>query len=152
MSHRASYLTHSQEARDQIDWNPEYSRRGRGFATYAAIRQMGKRGIAELIERTCAHARTLVAKIGGLPGAEVLWEPTINQGLVRFLSPKSGAEDSDHDQHTEDVVAEIRAAGEAFFGTTTWRGKRCMRVSVCNWQTTDADVERAARSVAEVLD
>ena len=152
MSHRASYLTHSQEARDQIDWNPEYSRRGRGFATYAAIRQMGKQGIADLIERTSAHARTLVTKIGGLPGAEVLWEPTINQGLVRFLSPRPGAGDSDHDQHTEDVVAAIRAAGEAFFGTTTWRGKRCMRVSVCNWQTNDEDVERAVRSVTEVLD
>ena len=152
MSHRASYLTHSEEARDQIDWNPEYSRRGRGFATYAAIRQMGRNGIADLIERTCAHARALVDKIGVLPGAEVLWEPSINQGLVRFLSPKPGADDSDHDQHTEEVVAAIREAGEAFFGTTTWRGKRCMRVSVCNWQTNDADVERAVRSVAEVLE
>ncbi|MDB4772466.1 MAG: aminotransferase class V-fold PLP-dependent enzyme [Verrucomicrobiales bacterium] len=152
MSHRASYLTHSQEARDQIDWNPEYSRRGRGFATYAAIRQMGKNGIADLIERTCGHARSLVNQIGVLSGAEVLWEPSINQGLVRFRSPKPGATDSDHDQHTEEVAAAVRKAGEAFFQTTTWRGHRCMRVSVCNWQTNDSDVERAVRSVADCLE
>ena len=64
MSHRASYLTHADEARDQIDWNPEWSRRGRGFATYAALRQLGSDGIANLIQRTCRHAHTLFTRIG----------------------------------------------------------------------------------------
>src|SRR6185369_12076846 len=85
MSYRAAYLTHDEDARDQMDWNPEWSRRSRGFSTYAALRQLGRQGIAELIERCCRHAHALVMGIGSLPGAEVLWEPTINQGLVRFL-------------------------------------------------------------------
>ena len=86
MSHRAPYLTHDTEARDQMDWNPEWSRRARGFPTYAALRQLGKNGIAALVERCCKHAHDLVMEIGRLPGAEVLWEPTINQGLVGFTS------------------------------------------------------------------
>lgn len=151
MSHRASYLTHAEDARDQIDWNPEWSRRGRGVATYAAIRQLGKQGIAELIERTCRHAHALVTRIGALPGAEMVWEPQINQGLVRFLDPKPGATDADHDRRTDSVIAKILESGEAFFGGNTWQGKRCMRVSVCNWQTNSADVERAVGAVQHAL-
>jgi glutamate/tyrosine decarboxylase-like PLP-dependent enzyme len=151
-SHRASYLTHAEEARDQIDWNPEWSRRGRGVATYAALRQLGRAGVADLVERTCRHARALVTCIGQLPGAEMVWEPQINQGLVRYLDLKPGATEADHDRRTDAVIGAILATGEAFFGGTTWRGKRCMRVSVCNWQTSDSDVERAVMAVKEVLE
>jgi glutamate/tyrosine decarboxylase-like PLP-dependent enzyme len=151
MSHRASYLTHDDVARDQIDWNPEWSRRGRGVATYAAIRQLGKQGVAELIERTCQHAHRLVTRIGALPGAELVWEPQINQGLVRFLKARPDASDADHDRRTDSVIANVLESGEAFFTGTTWQGKRCMRVSVCNWQTNDVDVERAVNAVQLAL-
>ncbi len=151
MSYRASYLTHTEEARDQIDWTPEWSRRGRGVATYAALRQLGRQGIADLVERTCRHARTLVTRIGALPGAEMVWEPQINQGLVRFLDLNPQATAADHDRRTEAVIAAILKTGEAFLGGTTWRGQRCMRVSVCNWQTNERDVDRAVAAVAEVL-
>jgi glutamate/tyrosine decarboxylase-like PLP-dependent enzyme len=80
-SHRANYMMHVGDARDQIDWNPEWSRRGRGVATYAAIRQLGRRGLAELVDRTCRHAQALVTRLGTLPGAEMVWEPRINQGF-----------------------------------------------------------------------
>jgi len=150
-SHRTSYRVHVGDARDQIDWNPEWSRRGRGVATYAALRELGRSGIAELIDRTCAYAYALVIRIGGLPGAEVVWEPTINQGLVRFIDPKPGATDRDHDRRTDEIISRIVATGEAFFGGTTWRGKRCMRVSVCNWQTNEADVERATHAARQAL-
>ena len=86
-----------------------------------------------------------------LPGAEVVWTPTINQGLVRFPSPKPGAAAVDHDARSDEVIARIVESGEAFFGGTTWRGARCMGVSVCNWQTSDADVERAVAAVERVL-
>jgi glutamate/tyrosine decarboxylase-like PLP-dependent enzyme len=152
MSHRAAYLTHDAEARDQIDWNPEWSRRARGFPTYAALRQLGRRGIADLVERCCAHAHSLVTEIGRLPGTHVLWEPVINQGLVRFLSNDPQATEDDHDRRTDEVIAAIDAAGEAFFGGTTWRGRRAMRVNVCNWRTTEADVRRAVRSIEKVLE
>ena len=151
VSHRAAYLTHDVGARDQIDWTLEWSRRGRGFATYAALRQLGKAGVAELIDRTCAHAHALVTGIGALPGAEVVWVPTINQGLVRFLHRSAEAEETDHDGFTETVMAEILASGQAFFTGTTWHGRRAMRVSVCNWQSSEEDVAEVISGVAEAL-
>jgi hypothetical protein len=81
----------------------------------------------------------------------MVWEPTINQGLVRFLDPRLEATREDHDRKTDEVIGQIVATGEAFFGGATWRGKRCMRVSVCNWQTSDADVARAVQAVQRVL-
>jgi glutamate/tyrosine decarboxylase-like PLP-dependent enzyme len=151
MSLRASYLVHDDDARDQIDWNPEWSRRGRGFATYAAIRQLGRKGIADLIDRTCHHALSIVRRIGALDGAEIMWAPRINQGLVRFLDRRPGATEADHDRRTDDVTAAILKTGEAFFSNTTWRGRRCMRVSVVSWQTSDADVDRVVAAVEKVL-
>jgi glutamate/tyrosine decarboxylase-like PLP-dependent enzyme len=151
LSARASYLTHASDARDQIDWNPEWSRRGRGFATYAALRQLGRRGVADLIDRCCKYAHALVMGIGSLEGAEVVWEPQINQGMVRFLDPREGASEEDHDAFTDRMMAEILASGEAFFTGTTWHGHRAMRVSVCNWQTSGKDVERVVMSVAKIL-
>jgi glutamate/tyrosine decarboxylase-like PLP-dependent enzyme len=154
MSHRATYLTHADdsEARDQFDWNPEWSRRARGFPSYAAFRQLGRDGVASLVEGCCQHARSLVTGIGSLPGVEVLSEPVINQGLLRFVDPKPGARDRDHDRRTEEVIAAIAAGGEALFTGSTWNGIRVMRVSVCNWQTTERDVQRAIAAVASVLD
>jgi glutamate/tyrosine decarboxylase-like PLP-dependent enzyme len=151
MSHRAAYLTHHEDARDEMDWNPEWSRRSRGFSTYAALRQLGRDGVAELVDRCCKHAYDLVTGIGGLAGAEVLWEPVTNQGLVRFRDQSPAATEQDHDRRTDEVIAAIVAAGEAFFGGTTWRGKRAMRVSVCNWRTSAEDVERSINSISEVL-
>ncbi len=151
LSHRASYIDPNADARDQIDWNPEWSRRARGFATYAALRQLGRRGVADLIERTCAHAHALVARIGALEGAEVLWTPQINQGLIRFTDPRPGASAADSDAFTDRVIAEILASGVAFFSGTTWRGRRAMRVSVCNWQTSAEDVDMVVACVARIL-
>jgi glutamate/tyrosine decarboxylase-like PLP-dependent enzyme len=151
MSHRASYLTHDADARDQIDWNPEWSRRARGFPTYAALRQLGREGVASLVERCCAHAHALVTRIGQLPGAEIMSEPTINQGLVRFPDPRPGATESDHARRTNEIIAAIQASGEAFFSGSNWKGHRVMRVSVCNWQTSEDDVRRVVRAVEKVL-
>ena len=151
MSHRASYISYSADARDQADWNPEWSRRARGFASYAAIRELGRDGMCDMIERCCSHARSLVTQIGRLPGAEMLWEPQINQGLVRFLDTRAGALEEDHDRRTLEMIAKINAAGEAFFSGTLWRGRRAMRVSVCNWQTSNEDVVRTVNSVAQQL-
>ncbi len=151
MSHRASYLTHDSVARDQIDWTPEWSHRGRGLVTYAALSQLGKQGVAQLIERTCHYAHRLVTEIGNLPGVELVWEPIINQGLVRFLSNKQNATETDHDTYTDKIISDIVASGEAFFSGTLWKGKRCMRVSVCNWNTNDKDIDRAINIVKHLL-
>jgi glutamate/tyrosine decarboxylase-like PLP-dependent enzyme len=151
MSHRASYLTHDEDARDQIDWNPEWSRRARGIASYAAIRQLGQDGIANLIERCCRFAKELTTRIGLLPGAELIFEPHLNQGLVRFPAIAPDAAESDHAKQTDQIINSILRSGEAFFGGTTWRGKRCMRISVCNWQTSANDIDRAVKAVEQVL-
>ncbi len=141
-----SYAVPLEALRNQKDWNPEWSRRGRGFPAYAAIRALGRAGIAEIVERCCSLAERLVTGIGKLPGAEVVAAPIINQGLVRFL-----AEDGDHDRATDEMIRRIQQRGVAWFGGATWRGMRVMRVSVCNWLTQESDIEKAQASVREVL-
>ncbi|MFZ0819791.1 MAG: pyridoxal-dependent decarboxylase [Candidatus Acidiferrales bacterium] len=151
MTHQASYLMHEADARDEMDWNPEWSRRARGFPSYAALRQLGRNGVRAIVENCCAHAHSIVMGIGELSGAEVIWEPVINQGLVRFLEPAPGATEEDHDRRTDKVIAAINSTGEAFFGGTTWRGRRAMRVSVSSWMTSDDDVRRTIQAAKKVL-
>jgi glutamate/tyrosine decarboxylase-like PLP-dependent enzyme len=151
MTLSASYIAAANEARDQIDWNPEWSRRGRGFAVYAALRELGRDGLEALVDRTCAYCHALVTGIGATAGAAVVWAPQLNQGLVRFLDPRPGAEDADHDRHTDAVIAAVNATGEAFFSGTTWHGRRAMRVSVVNWRTSDEDVRRTVAAVRAVV-
>ena len=103
------------------------------------------------MDRCCRHAHALATRIGALPGAELLWEPIINQGLVRFPAPGPTATAVDHDRRTDHVITAVTASGEAFFSGTTWRGMRCMRISVSGWMTTERDVERAVEAVRRVL-
>jgi glutamate/tyrosine decarboxylase-like PLP-dependent enzyme len=129
---QADYLVHDEgENRDPMDYNPEFSRRARGFAVYAAIRSLGRSGIAELVERCCAHARAFADGFRDL-GAEVLNDVVLNQVLVRF----------EDDERTNGVLRAVQESGEAFMSGTTWDGRAAIRVSVSNWQTSDADVER----------
>lgn len=151
MTASASYLAPDGNARDQLDWTPEFSRRARGFAIYAALRELGRQGLGDLVDRCCAHAHSIVTGIGTLDGAEILWTPTLNQGLVRFRDGRPSATEKDHDARTDHVISAINATGEAFFSGTTWRGKRAMRVSVVNWRTTAEDVRRTVAAVASVL-
>ncbi len=141
-----SYAVPLEGLRNQKDWNPEWSRRGRGFAAYAAIRSLGRNGIADLVDRCCAHASRLAEGIAALPGAELAAAPIINQGLVRFL-----AADGDHDRRTDAVIGRIQDQGIAFFGGVTWRGMRVMRISVCNWATAAADIEQSIDAVRQAL-
>jgi glutamate/tyrosine decarboxylase-like PLP-dependent enzyme len=142
----ASYSVPHEDLRNQKDWNPEWSRRGRGFPAYAAVRSLGRAGIGEIVERCCAFAERLVHEIGALPGAEVVAAPVINQGLVRFLRA-----DGNHDRATDEVSRAIQKKGVAWFGGVTWNGRRVMRISVCNWATTERDIDQTVASVAEVL-
>jgi glutamate/tyrosine decarboxylase-like PLP-dependent enzyme len=151
MEHHASYLIHSKDARDQLDWTPEHSRRARGFATWAALRELGRTGLADLVERCCLFTHDIVTRAGALPGAVVMRAPQMNQGLVRFLATSPGAGEKDHDARTDAVIGAVNASGEAFFTGTTWRSKRCMRVSVSGWRTTAQDVDRAVAAIAAAL-
>ena len=128
---RAAYLIVDDDKREQLDWNPEHSRRARGFAVYAAIRSLGRAGIVEMIERTCTHAKTFAARLEEM-GAELLNSVELNQVLFRFPE----------DSRTEAVLAAVQESGEAWMsGTVLGRpaGDPHLRVEL---QTSEDDVER----------
>lgn len=151
MTISASYIAPDTNARDQINWNPEWSRRARSISIYTALRELGKKGVENLVERCCQYCQMLVAEIGKLPGVEILWQPQLNQGLVRFKSSKKDTTNADHDFETDEIIAAINATGEAFFSETTWRGVRAMRVSVVNWRTSEDDVLRTIAAVKTIV-
>jgi glutamate/tyrosine decarboxylase-like PLP-dependent enzyme len=136
-SARAAYLVFDATTRDQIDWNPEHSRRARGFAVYAAIRSLGREGIAEIVERCCSHAQRFASELG-LMGAEILNDVVLNQVLFRFAT----------DAETEAALRAVQDGGEAWMSGTTWNGRAAIRISVSNWQTTDDDVDRTLAAYA----
>jgi glutamate/tyrosine decarboxylase-like PLP-dependent enzyme len=144
MSIRAGYLIHADAdgPRDELDWNPDFSRRGRGFPVYAAIRSIGRSGVAELIERCCALARRFGEALGAIPDIEVLNDVVLNQVLVRFLD-----EEGDHDARTSSVIRAIQNDGTCWLAGTSWHGLRAMRISVSNWATSSDDVDRSIEAI-----
>ncbi len=143
MSVHASYLIQADgEVRDQMDWNPEFSRRARGLAVYATLRSLGRSGVADLVDRTCSLARRFANRLAESGRVEVMNEVVFNQVLVRWLSP-----DGNHDALTDRVLASIQADGTAFFSGTIWGGMRLMRISVSDWATDEEDVDRAIEAL-----
>ena len=138
MAVAAGYLQR-EEGRSGSDWVPESSRRARGLPVYAALRQLGRSGVEELVERCCGHARRFAELLGAVDGVEILNDLVLNQALVRF---------GGDDELTREVVARVQADGTCWLGGTDWNGVTAMRISVSSWRTTDADVER---SVAAIL-
>jgi glutamate/tyrosine decarboxylase-like PLP-dependent enzyme len=156
MGVHAAYLVRGDDdpatARDEIDWTPEFSRRGRGFAVYAALRSLGRRGVAELVEGCCARARQFANRLDRLDRAEVLNDVVLDQVLVRFRAAPFGDADAEADDAvTRRVVDAVQASGECWMSGTTWRGRAAMRISVVNWQTTEADVDRSVAAIASAL-
>jgi glutamate/tyrosine decarboxylase-like PLP-dependent enzyme len=140
MGVRAAYLIHDPgDARDQVDLNPEFSRRARGFPVYAALHALGRSGVADLVERCCRLARRFARRLGAADGVAVLNDVVLNQVLVRF---------GDDDALTRRVIDDVRRDGTCFLTGTTWHGRAAMRVSVSNWATDEDDVDR---SVAAIL-
>jgi glutamate/tyrosine decarboxylase-like PLP-dependent enzyme len=152
LSHQASYLVDVAGARDPLHWNPEWSRRARALPTYAALQQLGREGIEKLVDQCCDYATRLISEIGALHGAELVAPARINQGLVRFRDLRPAASPEDHDRRTDQVIARIVHDGDAYFGGTSWRGMRCMRISVCSWQTDLEAVERTVGAVRRALE
>ncbi len=157
----AAYLLPGQEReRDSFNLVPEASRRARGFPVWAAIRSLGRSGIAELVERDCRLAARFAAGIDRLPGAEVLNEVVLNQVLVRFApgagtagsagagaGAGTGAGVDGQDAATRAVAARLQAGGTLWAGTTTWRDMVALRLSVSGWCTTEADVDTALAAI-----
>ena len=143
----ASYLVQTQGAeRDPFEWTPEFSRRARGFAVWAALASLGRRGVADLVERTSAHARRFAELLGAEKGIEILNEVALNQVLVRF-APPTGGDAAATDEFTREVVRRVQREGTLWLSGTTWQGRAAMRISVSNWSTGRADVERSAAAI-----
>ena len=139
-AHRASmtaqgayYVRDANAVREPMDWTPEHSRRARGVPVYAALRQLGRSGVADLVDRSCAHARRLAAGLAAVPGCEVVNDVVLNQVLVRFAD----------DETTRRVLASVQDSGEAWMSGTQWDGRAAIRLSVSSWRTTEADIDRA---------
>jgi glutamate/tyrosine decarboxylase-like PLP-dependent enzyme len=139
MGVRAVYLEHAESGeRDPLDHNPEFSRRARGFAVYAALRALGRSGVAAMVERCCALARRFADLLGAADGVTVLNDVVLNQVLVRFDGP---------DSRTRAVLEAVRRDGTCFMSGTTWQGRAAMRVSVTNWSTDEGDVDASVRAI-----
>ncbi len=140
---QAAYLEESPAGalRDPADWTPDSSRRARSIPVYAAIRQLGSSGVAELVERCCVLAREVAAGIARLPGCEILNDVVLNQVLFRFAD----------DAQTSSVLARLQAGGEAWTGGTTWAGRPAIRLSVSGWRTTRDDVQRTVAAFGAAL-
>jgi glutamate/tyrosine decarboxylase-like PLP-dependent enzyme len=140
----AAYLTSGGEVRDPMDFTPEWSRRARALPALAALMELGRDGLAAMIERCCDHAAAIYDGITRFEGAAGIAQPTMNQGLVRF-DAKDGANISDA------VIAAINASGEAFLSGGSWDGERVMRISVCGWNTSANDVARTVAAAGDAL-
>jgi len=147
MTVTASYLVQAAPGtdRDPVDWNPEFSRRARGVPVYAALASLGRSGVADIVERSCAHARRFAELLNGEPDLVVLNDVVLNQVLLRFLVP--GGTDQDHDARTRAVIAAVQDDGTCWLGGSVWRNMAVMRISVSNAATTQADVEASAASI-----
>ncbi len=143
MTVSAAYLEQTTGAeRDAVDWVPDFSRRGRGFPVYAALRTLGRRGVEALVDRCCAHARHFAGILGRDPRVKILNDVVLNQVLVRF---------GDDDKLTREVIGRVQREGTCWLAGTTWHGMAAMRISVSNWSTTDEDVVRSAEAILRCI-
>jgi glutamate/tyrosine decarboxylase-like PLP-dependent enzyme len=138
MSLAASYLATDGIQRDPSNFVPESSRRARAIPMYAALRSLGRRGVAELVERNCEHAQRFAERLGAQPEIEVLNHVVLNQVLVRV---------ADDDDATRGVIARVQHSGTCWIGGTIWNGRAAIRISVSNWSTSEDDVERSAAAI-----
>jgi glutamate/tyrosine decarboxylase-like PLP-dependent enzyme len=147
MSVNAAYLLRSpQDPRENMDWTPESSRRARGFAVYAALRSLGRRGVAEMVERCCRLARRFADRLRADSRVRVLNDVVINQVLVR-VEPSN----ADADAVTQAALRRVQQERVCWLGGTRWHGMEAMRISVSNWSTTEEDIDRSADSVLRAV-
>jgi glutamate/tyrosine decarboxylase-like PLP-dependent enzyme len=144
MAMTAAYLTTGGPIRDPMDFTPEWSRRARALPALAALMELGRDGLAAMIERCCDHAVAIYDGIAAFEGANGLARPTMNQGLIRFDTGDGG-------NISDAVIAAINASGEAYVSGGSWNGERVMRISVCGWNTTADDVARTVAAAGEAL-
>jgi glutamate/tyrosine decarboxylase-like PLP-dependent enzyme len=139
MGIRAAYLEPGSR-REPMHHTPEASRRARGVELWAALKSLGRSGLRDLIERSCAHAQRFAQGLKDA-GFEILNDVVINQVLVSFGNPEV----------TRNVIRRLQLDGTCWCGGTVWRGKTAMRISVSSWATTAADVEQSLAAMIRIV-
>ncbi len=139
MAITADYLPTDSAHRNPSDFTPELSRRARGVEVWAALRSLGRTGLLELFERNCRQARRFAEGLRGA-GHAILNDVVLNQVLVAFGDA----------ERTRLVITALQKEGTCWCGATVWQGQTAMRISVCSWATTDADVERGLDAMLRV--
>jgi glutamate/tyrosine decarboxylase-like PLP-dependent enzyme len=140
MGVHAAYLIQD-ERPDPFSTVPEFSRRARGFTVWTALRSLGRRGVAEMVERFCRHARRFAAGLAELDGVRVVNDVVFTQVCVSFGT----------DEATREVATRLLRDGTAWMTPSTWHGQAVLRISVSNWRTTEEDVDRTLAAVRRVL-
>jgi glutamate/tyrosine decarboxylase-like PLP-dependent enzyme len=142
LAYTASYLTGQVAGREfgGGDFVPESSRRARGFATWAALRSLGRSGVAGLVDGCCYIARRFAERLDELEGVEVVNDVVLNQVLVRVGDPEL----------TNRLERALQEDGTCWIGGTTWRDERLLRISVSNWSTTPDDVDRVVAAIGRL--
>ncbi len=138
MSFDAAYLPTLAQREPRL-YSPDMSRRARGIEVWAALKALGRSGVAELVERCCRHAARFAEGLTDA-GFEVLNQVELNQVLVSFGTP----------EQTNQVIAGVQAEGTCWCGGTVWQGRTAMRISVSSWATTGDDVERSLAAIVSV--
>ena len=147
MSLSAAYLMRSaEEPREPMDWTPESSRRARGFAVYAALRSLGRSGVADLVDRCCRLARRFADRLQQEPTIRILNDVVLNQVLVRVVPPAGDA-----DAATREALRLVQEERVCWLGGSHWHGMDAMRISVSNWSTTESDIDRSADSIIRAV-
>jgi glutamate/tyrosine decarboxylase-like PLP-dependent enzyme len=117
---------------------------------YAALRTLGRRGLRELVERCCAHARRMGDALRQHAQVRVLNEIVLNQVLVQLVPP--AGDPRDDTLFTQDVVASIQREGTCWLGMSRWQGRPVARISICNWSTTEEDIDRSAAAILDAVE
>jgi len=139
MAITAEYLLTETEFRNPSDFTPELSRRARGVDVWAALKSLGREGVAGMIESCCSNARRFAAALESA-GYEILNDVVLNQVLVSFAD----------DATNRAIIDAIQADGTCWCGVTVWQGKTAMRISVCNWSTTPHDVDQSLAAIIRI--
>ena len=140
MGVHAAYLIQD-ERPDPLSTVPEFSRRARGFTVWAALRSLGRRGVADMVERFCRHAHRFAAGLAEIDGVRIVNDVVFTQVCVNFGT----------DEVTREVASRLLKDGTAWMTPSTWHGQAVLRISVSNWRTTEEDVDRTLAAVRRVL-
>jgi glutamate/tyrosine decarboxylase-like PLP-dependent enzyme len=132
--------------RDGNQWVPEFSRRARAIPVYGVLRALGRSGVAELVDRCCRHARRFAELVGSDPRIEVVNDVVLNQVLLAFPTRVV-----DERLHAGVILQAVHKDGTFWAGSTQWKRRLCMRVSVSGWSTSEADIDESASRLKEIV-